>query len=97
MAERTYTENLLATEKEQLAVTLKSIGDGVITTDINGLVVLVNQSAERITGWKQSDAEKQPLQTILPLFDIREKNPHETPAERIIRTRSSPIFCTVSC
>ncbi len=62
----------------------------MITTDINGLVVLVNKSAERITGWKQSEAEKQPLQTILPLFDIREKTPLATPAERVIHHPEMP-------
>ncbi|MEN6442488.1 MAG: PAS domain S-box protein [Methanoregula sp.] len=90
VAERTLTENLLATEKEQLAVTLKSIGDGVITTDTDGQVVLVNQIAERITGWKQSDAEKQPLQKILPLYDIKDKKPLATPTDRIIQHPEMP-------
>ena len=43
-------EDLLAEEKERLAVTLRSIDEGVITTDISGRVLLVNRVAERLTG-----------------------------------------------
>lgn len=57
-------EQALETETERLAVTLRSIGDGVITTDLSGAVVLVNQAAERLTGWTQQEAAGQPLDAV---------------------------------
>lgn len=46
----------LISEKERLAVTLRSIGEGVIAADMNGLVVLMNTVAEKLTGWTQGEA-----------------------------------------
>lgn len=46
----------LSAEKERLAVTLRSIGDGVISTDVDGYITLINGSAEELTGWDQEDA-----------------------------------------
>jgi PAS domain S-box-containing protein len=43
----------LAAEKDRLAVTLRSIGDGCITIDHEGRVILMNNVAERLTGWTQ--------------------------------------------
>lgn len=43
-------------ERERLSVTLHSIGDGVIATDVTGRVVYCNQVAERLTGWSSSEA-----------------------------------------
>ena len=57
-------EQALAAETERLAVTLRSIGDGVITTDLDGAVVLVNETAERLTGWTQQAAAGRPLDAV---------------------------------
>ncbi|HEY5999029.1 MAG TPA: ATP-binding protein [bacterium] len=46
----------LSEEKERLAVTLRSIGDGVIVADVDGLVTLVNRVAEELTGWSSAEA-----------------------------------------
>ncbi|MHB1565541.1 MAG: response regulator [Acidiferrobacter sp.] len=66
--QRTATE-ALAAERERLSVTLRSIGDGVITTDENSRIVLVNKAAELLTGWSQEDAVGQLLHTV---FVVRE-------------------------
>ncbi|MBT9569155.1 MAG: PAS domain S-box protein [Thiobacillus sp.] len=46
----------LQVSEEKLAVTLHSIGDGVIATDAEGRVTLLNPLAERLTGWTQAQA-----------------------------------------
>ncbi len=67
VTERQRAEQRLAREKEQLAVTLRSIGEGVITTDTTGRVVLVNRIAEGLTGWRQTEAVGQPLGAVFNL------------------------------
>ncbi len=62
----------LAAEKEQLAVTLRSIAEGVITTDIDGNVVLMNRVAEELTGWTQQEAAGQPSCDVF--WVVNEKN-----------------------
>jgi PAS domain S-box-containing protein len=56
IGERERTEEDLAAEKERLNVTLRSIGEGVISADREGKVVLINNVAEKLTGWKQEEA-----------------------------------------
>lgn len=46
----------LSIEKERLAVTLRSIGDGVICTDTEGRITLLNKVAEELTDWSQEEA-----------------------------------------
>ncbi len=57
----------LAAEKERLSVTLRSIGDGVITTDMDGRIVLINRVAEHLTGWSQEEAAGRALTDVLAL------------------------------
>lgn len=59
-----HTEECLASEKEMLSVTLQGIGDGVISTDIEGNVVLMNKVAEELTGWAQQEMAGRPLPEI---------------------------------
>jgi len=77
----------LLSEKERLLVTLRSIGDGVITTDINGNVVLLNSMAEILTGWKQEAASGRPLQEIFHIINEKTRELCENPVEKTIRTR----------
>jgi PAS domain S-box-containing protein len=64
VTEQKRFEKEIAAEKESLAVTLRSIGDGVITTDVQGRVIMLNNEAERLTGWASSDAIGQPLKDV---------------------------------
>ena len=67
VTEQKRFEKELAAEKESLAVTLRSIGDGVITTDVQGKIIMINHTGETLTGWSSRDAIGQPLKTV---FDI---------------------------
>ncbi len=70
--ERKIAQAALNAEKERLAVTLRSIAEGVITTDRDGAIVLINPVAEKLTGWTEAQALGQPLQTV---FRVREPQP----------------------
>ncbi len=61
------THRELAEEKELLSVTISSINEGLITTDINGNVILMNRMAEKLTGWSCNEAAGIPVQEV---FDI---------------------------
>jgi PAS domain S-box-containing protein len=61
IAKHRHTEECLASEKEMLSVTLQGIGDGVISTDTQGNVVLMNKVAEELTGWAQQEMVGRPL------------------------------------
>jgi PAS domain S-box-containing protein len=79
-------EEALRAEKERLDVTLRSIGDGVIATDTNGSVVLINEVAERLTGWRQADALGKPLQEVFQVSNERSGERGLNPVERVLRT-----------
>ena len=76
----------LAAEKERLAVTLASIGDAVIATDIDGAVLLLNRVAEKLTGWQREDAIGQPLGRIFQIEDERTGKRRENPLARVLKS-----------
>ena len=47
--DRQNKDRALFEEKERLSITLRSIADGVIATDLEGNIILMNQAAEDIT------------------------------------------------
>lgn len=79
-------EAAIAAEKERLAVTLRSIGDGVITTDIRGAIVIMNRVAEELTGWSQNEAEGRPLEAVFSIVNETTREPCENPIERVLST-----------
>ncbi|OUS08087.1 hypothetical protein A9Q90_04675 [Gammaproteobacteria bacterium 54_18_T64] len=70
--------------EQELAVTLDSIGDGVITTDAEGRILKMNPVAEQITAWSTNAAQGQPLNRVLPLIDTVTREPIDNPATRVI-------------
>ena len=68
IAERTTelarANDALSSEKERLAVTLSSIGDGVIATDVDARIILTNRVAEQLTGWTAPEAAGRPLADV---------------------------------
>ena len=86
ITERKKAEDEIAAEKERLAVTLRSIGDGVITTDMTGRVVVLNKVAESLTGWKQEDAQGRPLSEIFRIINELTGEPCEDPVAKVLKT-----------
>src|SRR5436190_4943498 len=62
-------EQELAEEKERLAVTLRSIADGVITTDLDGTILTINAVAESLTGRTHDAAVGKPITDVYKTFD----------------------------
>ena len=67
--ERKTLEEALFAEKERAQVTLNSIGDAVICTDIMGKVTFLNVVAETLTGWSRSAAMGQSLTNVFRVLD----------------------------
>ena len=75
-----------ATERrELLRVTLRSIGDAVITTDVEGRVTYLNEVAEGLTGWSLGDAIGQPLDNVFQIVNEDSRAAVENPATRALR------------
>jgi PAS domain S-box-containing protein len=62
-----FSEAAIHKEKEQLSITLQSIGDGVVTTDNAGLILRMNRVAEEITGWTLSESAGKPFNSLCSL------------------------------
>lgn len=74
----------LGAEKRRLAVMLHSIGDGVIATDDEGRVVLMNDVAEALTLWSEAEAAGKPLSEVFRIVNERTHQPCQNPADRIL-------------
>lgn len=85
---RQKTELNLSEEKERLAVTLKSIGDGVITTDILGNITMLNAVAEKLTAWTFEDAIGKPINEVFNIIDERTGDVQESPVDKVLNTSS---------
>ncbi|MDH4332256.1 MAG: ATP-binding protein [Desulfobulbaceae bacterium] len=68
LKQREQAEKALGEEKEQLAVTLRSIADCVITTDPMENIELFNCAAQELLGYTPDEAKGRPLSVIVPLF-----------------------------
>ncbi len=82
--DRKLAEKSLAEEKERLAVTLKSIGDGVITTDISGNIVLLNKVAENLTGWTNKEAVGKPSDEVFHIINEESRELCDNPVAKVI-------------
>src|SRR5262249_41811378 len=72
-------------QRELLATTLASIGDGVIVADTAGAVTFLNAEAERLTGWNQAEAAGQPLSMVFRIVNEETRQTVENPVEKALR------------
>jgi len=84
VTDRKQAEEALRDREERLAVTLRSIGDAVIATDVAGRVTIFNKAAEDLTGWQSGCAVGRPLDEVLHITN--EENPQEakSPVDRVL-------------
>ncbi len=69
----------LQLSEEKLSVTLNSIGDAVIATDVTGCVTLLNPLAEKLTGWTQAEAAGHPIGNIFHIIHKETRLPAFVP------------------
>lgn len=79
ISEMKQSAEKLFQEKERLHVTLESIGDGVITTNMNGYVEYLNPVAEKMMGWTEEEVRGKHLATVFHLVDEASNKPVALP------------------
>jgi diguanylate cyclase (GGDEF)-like protein/PAS domain S-box-containing protein len=90
---RKRVEEALYVEKERARVTLESIGDGVLSTDVDGIITYLNAEAERLTGWAREQANGRPLAEVFCLIDGTTGTPARNPVEQVIELRKTMGLC----
>lgn len=85
VTQRVLNEKALWQEKERAQVTLASIGDGVLTTDIQGNVTYLNPVAETMTGWTNKEAQGIKIERVFDIFHERKGVALEQPVRICLR------------
>ncbi len=85
ITDRKQVEAQVYAEKERAQVTLASIADSVITTNIEGRIEYLNPVAETLTGWKMLEARGLPLSTVCSMLDEATRQSVPDPVTRVLR------------
>ncbi|GBO51492.1 diguanylate cyclase/phosphodiesterasewith PAS/PAC sensor [Pseudanabaena sp. lw0831] len=77
-------QDMFFDEKELAQVTLQSIGDAVITTDVQANIRYFNPVAERLTGWQAKDAEGIPVSQVFQIVNEITRKPADNPVTKAL-------------
>jgi len=69
----------------QLASTLQSIGDGVISTDMQGMITMMNNVAEELTCWSYDKCKGRSIQDVFRIINEKSRKPVENPVDMVLR------------
>jgi diguanylate cyclase (GGDEF)-like protein/PAS domain S-box-containing protein len=94
--DRKATEDALYLEKERAQVTLNSIGDAVLCTDISGKITYLNLVAEKVTGWSREEAAGRALAEVFKIIDGTTRQTAPDPTEMAIK-QNRTVGLTVNC
>lgn len=83
--QRKAVEESLYLEKTRAEITLNSISDAVIGTDMSGNVDYLNVAAESMTGWSREDARGHPIAEVMQIIHGTTREPERNPVERVLR------------
>lgn len=84
ITDRKLAEDAVRKSEESLAITLHSIGDGVISTDIDGLIVNINPVAEKLCGWDLKDALGKPLPEVFKIINAETRQTVANPVKKVL-------------
>jgi len=94
--ERKNVEDALYLERERAVVTLNSIGDAVLCTDISGNITYLNLVAETMTGWCREEAIGKPLAEVFRIIDGATRKTARDPMEMAVE-QNRTVGLTVNC
>ncbi|HXN18433.1 MAG TPA: EAL domain-containing protein [Candidatus Binatus sp.] len=94
--ERKGIEDALYVEKERAVVTLNSIGDAVLCTNISGNITYLNIVAERMTGWLRKEAIGKPLAEVFRIIDGGTRQTARDPMEMAVE-QNATVGLTINC
>jgi PAS domain S-box-containing protein len=72
-------------QREQMRVTLESIGDGIVVTDARGCVTMLNPVAEALTGLKKDEAAGRPLEEVFHIVNEQTGHLAPNPVARVLQ------------
>jgi diguanylate cyclase (GGDEF)-like protein/PAS domain S-box-containing protein len=96
MIERTANAEAMFEEKERAEITLNSIGDAVMSTDVSGNVTYLNVIAEKLTGWSKEDAIGHPVEEVFRIVDGTTRERSQDPMSLAIRENKTVVL-TPNC
>jgi diguanylate cyclase (GGDEF)-like protein/PAS domain S-box-containing protein len=94
--ERKAVEDALHLEKERALVTLNSIGDAVLSTDLSGNITYLNLVAETMTGWRHEEAVGKPLAEVFRIIDGPTRKTARDPMQMAVE-QNRTVGLTVNC
>jgi len=94
--ERKSIEDALFVEKERAVVTLNSIGDAVLCTDIFGNITYLNIVAEKMTGWLRAEAIGKPVAEVFRIIDGGTRQAARDPMEMAVE-QNATVGLTINC
>ena len=89
MLERASNAEALFREKERAQVTLNSIGDAVVCTDVSGNVTFLNPVAEALTGWRPDEALGRPFVEVFRIIDVPARRRALNPMASVVQTNQT--------
>jgi diguanylate cyclase (GGDEF)-like protein/PAS domain S-box-containing protein len=85
MIQRKTIEEEFFIEKTRAGITLNSISDAVIGTDMEGNVDYLNIAAEMMTGWSREDARGHPINEVMQIINGSTREPERNPIDLVLQ------------
>ncbi|WP_282876499.1 putative bifunctional diguanylate cyclase/phosphodiesterase [Pseudomonas peli] len=90
--QRKAVEETLFVEKARASLTLNSISDAVISTDLQGNVDYLNSAAEHMTGWQLDEAHGLPIDSVMHLVNDKTREAVANPIVKVLQHDESKVL-----